>query len=149
MLLAANLAVAQMTPANGLNFKLGDDVATVKAALHTNQDPEQPESPFPVQVPMQVQMKQVLHLRTKGITVTFGRKQVAEQILLDSPFAGSVAGIKLGDNEAKIRAVMGKPIKEPWTFGTNRFFLYALDDSAYIQFTVTEDGGVQAIIIKK
>ena len=93
--------------------------------------------------------KSVLHLRTKGITVTFNKTDIAESIKIDESFSGSVAGIKLGDSEKTLRSVMGKPVKAPTPMGANQSFLYALDDSAYIRFDVNENNGVQAIYIQK
>jgi hypothetical protein len=141
-------AFAQLAPASGLNFKLGDDVATVKTALHTNIDPEPIENPFPVGININTG-KSMLHLRTKGITIIFNKKEIVESIKVDESYSGSVAGIKLGDSEKSLRSVMGKPVRAPASMGANQIFLYALDDTAYIRFDVNENNGVQTIYIQK
>jgi tryptophanase len=141
-------ALAQLTPAAGLNFKLGDDVSTVKTALHTNIDPEPIESALPAGFNMNAG-KSILHMRTKGITINFNKKEIAELIKIDEAYSGSVAGVKLGDSEKTLRSVMGKPVKTPTPLGANQIFLYALDDTAYIRFDVNENNGVQAIYIQK
>lgn len=140
-------AFAQLKPAAGLNFKLGDDVAAVKAALHTSIDPDPMESTLPGGFNINAG-KSTLHLRTRGITVIF-KKDIVESIKIDESFSGSVAGVKLGDSEKTLRSVMGKPVKTPSALGFNRLFLYALDDTAYIRFDVNDNDGVLAIYIQK
>jgi len=141
-------ALAQQAKVEGLNFKLGDDVNTVKTALHTNVDPE-PMDEDSVSSFNLNRGKTVIHLRTKGIQVFFSKKGVVENIRIEAPYEGSIAGIKIGDSETKVRSVMGKPLKKPWAFGANQAFLYALDDTAYIRFDINETDGVQSIYINK
>jgi hypothetical protein len=155
--LAATIAVAalslsaygQLTPAEGILFKLGDDVQTVKNGLKTSLDPEPVENTSPTAFANPNAGKSTLFLRTKGIRVNFNKAGGTEMIKFEPPFAGSIAGIKLGDTEKKLRDLKGKPIKTPWQFGSAQAFLYALDDTAYIRFDVTENEGVQAIYIQK
>lgn len=142
---------AQQSKIDGLPFKIGDDVATVKAALHTTIDPEPMENPFTgaaANVANPNAGKSLIHLRTKGIWAFF-KKDVVETIRLDAPFSESVAGIKLGDSEKKLFAAKGKPIKPPTPLGLNKTYQYVLDDSAYIRFEVSEADGVQTIWINK
>jgi hypothetical protein len=140
---------AQQVKVEGLNFKLGDDVNTVKTALHTNIDPEPMASSSINPNTDPNRGKTYIHLRSKGIWVFFNKKGILETIRFDAPYEASIAGVKLGDSEAKVRSVMGKPIKEPWAFGPNRAFQYALDDTAYIRFDISDTDGVQAIFINK
>lgn len=140
---------AQQVKVEGLTFKIGDDVTTVKTGLHTNLDPEPMESSMPTSISNPNSGKTFIHLRTKGIWAFFNKKEIVESIRFDAPFAGSIAGVKLGDSEKTVRTVMGKPIKTPWAFGANQAFLYVLDDTAYIRFDINEAEGVQTIFINK
>ena len=141
--------LAQQTPVEGISFKLGDDVQTVKNALKTNLDPEPMENTSPSAFTNLNAGKTTLFLRTKGIRVNFNKAGVVEMIKFEPPFTGSINGIKLGDTEKKVRDVKGKPIKTPWQFGAAQAFLYALDDTAYIRVDINESEGVQSIFIQK
>jgi hypothetical protein len=136
-------ASAQQVKIRGLNFKLGDDVNTVKTALQTDLDPE------PVTTADPNGGKTVIHLRTRGIWVFFSKQGVVETIRFDAPYERSIVGVRIGDSEATVRSVMGKPLKAPWAFGANQAFLYALDDTTYIRFDINETDGVQEIFINK
>jgi hypothetical protein len=140
---------AQLTPANGIDFKLGDDVQTVKNALKTDIDPEPLENSIPNASFNFNAGKSSLFLRTKGIHVNFNRKNVVESIMFEAPFAGAVAGVRLGDSDKKVTGMKGKPIKTPYQFGASQVYLYALDDSAYIRFDISEAEGVKSIWIQK
>jgi hypothetical protein len=142
------VASAQRHEVDGLNFKLGDDVDTVKAALHTDMDPEPRDDGSTSSIRPNAG-KTVINLRTKGIRVFFSRRGDVESILFDAPYAESIAGIKIGDPETKVRKLMGKPLKKPWNFGANEIFLYALDDAAYISFVMDDADDVQSIFINK
>jgi hypothetical protein len=142
-------ALAQQVPVEGISFKLGDDVQTVKNGLKTNLDPEPMENTSPSAFANMNAGKTTLFLRTKGIRVNFNKAGVVEMIKFEPPFAGSINGIKLGDTEKKVRGLKGKPIKTPWQFGAAQAFLYALDDTAYIRIDINENEGVQSIFIQK
>lgn len=141
--------LAQLSPVEGISFKLGDDVQTVKSALKTNLDPEPMANTAPSMFTNLNAGKTTLFLRTKGIRVNFNKAGALEMIKFEAPFAGAINGIKLGDTEQKVRNLKGKPIKAPWQFGTAQAFLYALDDTAYIRVDINENEGVQAIFIQK
>lgn len=141
--------LGQQTPVEGISFKLGDEIQTVKDALNTNLDPEPMENTSPSGFPNSNAGKTVLFLRTKGIRVFFNKAGIAQTIRFEPPFAGAISGIKLGDTEKKVRDLKGKPIKNPWQFGAAQAFLYALDDTAYVRFDISENDGVQTIFIQK
>ncbi len=150
-LAAAQSAIAQTAPVANLGFKLGDDVATVKAALSTNAEPEPMlKSPLlPANVPDLNRGKTVLHLRTKGIWVFFDTNGSAETIRLDAPFNGDVLGVKLGETTKQVIKKLGNPIKKPGAaFGALQTYRYVIDDSAYVTYD-TNDDGVQMIFISK
>lgn len=149
-MLAAQAGFAQTTPLPELGFKLGDDVATVKAALKTNVDAEPiPKNPIlPSNVPDINRGKTVLHLRTRGIWVFFNPAGTAETIRLDAPFSGDVLGVKVGEDIKQVTAKLGKPISRPTTLLTMQIYRYVLDDSAYVTFNANDDG-VQMIFITK
>ena len=162
--LLCGTASAQQGKIEGLNFKLGDDVVTVKTALHTNNDPEPINANPNVSVLAPNRNTVIAHsnnnpdsgntvifLRTKGIRVFFNQKGVAYKITFNAPYEGSIAGIKIGDPERKVRSLMGKPINKPLIFGPNINInlQYALDDTAYINFSINNTDGVQTISINK
>jgi hypothetical protein len=148
-LLSASCAAAQQG-STGLNFKLGDDVATVKAALGASGEPE----PMARNTALPANMdpnrgKTFFHLRTKGVWAFFNAQGTLETIRLDAPYAGKVRGIGLGDSAAKLKATLGPPIKKPFAaFITMERYQYVLDDSAYVSFD-TNDDGVQNIFINR
>jgi hypothetical protein len=142
---------AQQSGLPGLPVKLGDEVQTVKASLNTALDPEPIErSPaLPAGAVDVNKGKSVLHLRTKGIWVFFNPAGKAETIRLDAPYSGNVKGIKIGDTSQKLISTLGQPIKKPWTvFLTLQAYQYVLDDTAYVNFNVGDDG-VQYIFVTR
>lgn len=133
------------------NLMLGDDVATVKAKLNTNTDPEpMPRNPALPAGAFDINKgKTILHLRTKGLWTFFDKDGKLETIRLDAPFDGDVKGVKLGDDDKKLIATLGKPITKPASvFMTMQAYRYVLDDSAYVIFDLGDDG-VQYIFINK
>jgi hypothetical protein len=150
-LLSAQSAIAQTTPVPGLGFRLGDDVAAVKAALRTDTNPEaMPKSPLlPSGMPDANRGKTVLHLRTKGIWAFFDSTGTVYTIRLDAPFAGNVLGVKIGDTAQQVTTKLGNPIKKPSTaFLTMQSYQYVIDDSAYVSYDANDDG-VQIILITR
>lgn len=147
----ASPAFSEQGEVAGLKFKLGDDINTVKTALHTELNPEPmernaalPHNAFDIN-----KGKTVLHLRSKGIWVFFNPAGKTETIRLDAPFANSVLGISLGDSVDKITSSLGKPIKKPFSaFMTMQAYQYAPDDYQYVTFYVNDDG-VQYIFFTK
>ncbi len=133
------------------HLALGDVVATVQKKLDTKMEPEPmarnaalPATAFDIN-----KGKTVLHLRTKGVWTFFDRDGKLETIRLDAPFDGDVKGIKVGDDEKKLTATLGKPITKPTSvFMTLQAYRYVLDDSAYVTFDLNDDG-VQFIFITK
>jgi hypothetical protein len=149
--LAASCAYALPSGIEALGFKVGDDVNTVKVALHTTTEPEPMERnpALPAMMADPNKGKTVLHLRTKGIWVFFSPAGKVDTIRLDAPFSGAVMGIKLGDAKSKITSTLGNPIKKPYpTFITMEAYQYVLDDTAYVTFG-TNDDGVQYILVTK
>jgi hypothetical protein len=151
VLTTAQSVTAQTTPIPGLGIKLGDDVAKVKAVLSTDA-PLEPmtRSPLlPSNVPDINRGKTVLHLRTKGIWAFFDAGGSLETIRLDAPYTGGVLGVKVGDPAQQVTGRLGNPIKKPSTaFLTMQSYQYALDDTAYVNFDVSDDG-VQIILIHR
>jgi hypothetical protein len=138
---------AQQVNVPGLGFKLGDDIAVVRANLHTNQDTEPLSEVFVMPFNTVNAGKTVLHLRAKGVWV-YLKKDTVESIKLDAPFGGSIGGIKLGDSEHTVRAALGKPIRV-LPMGLNKSFTYVLDDSAYLRFDINDNDGVQTIYVQR
>lgn len=150
-LTSAQGAFAQMVPVPELGFKLGDDVSRVKSALRTTAEtePMARSVALPPGIPDPNKGKSVLHLRTRGVWAFFNASGNVESIRLDAPFAGTVLGIRLGDDTKKVTSKLGKPIKNPFpAFLVMQGYQYVLDDSAYVTFDVNDDG-VQVIFISR
>lgn len=144
-------AWAQQNAVPDINFNLGDDIPTVKAALNTKVETEPMErnAALPAGARDINAGKTILHLRTRGIWVFFNPSGKAETIRLDAPYSKPVKGIKVGDPTSKITAINGQPNKKPYTtFITMQAYQYALDDSAYVTFDANDDG-VQYIFITR
>jgi hypothetical protein len=116
-LLLPTFVFAQLSPLPSVAFKLGDDVPTVKAALHTTVEPEAiARNPaLPATFPDMNKGKSVLHLRTKDIWAFFNPTGTVETIRLDAPFKGDILGVKLGDGAGKITSTLGNPLTKPST----------------------------------
>jgi len=142
---AAGNVPAPEPPLLSVPFKLGDDIATVKAALHTNLDP------IPFSVPnfpgVQAQKSSSLHIETKGIWAFFNSQDQVEQIRFDAPFGGSFLGIQIGDSVTKVTSALGQPLKAPWLILDRHAYLYVLDEKTRVRFDLSDVGGVQSILL--
>ncbi|QGZ57861.1 hypothetical protein FAZ97_23585 [Paraburkholderia acidiphila] len=143
-------AFAQQVALPGIGFRIGDDLAEVKAALHTSDVPEPLAQPLllPANMHNPNQDKTVLHLRTKGISALFDASNKVQAIRLDAPFAGEVKGVKLGDSAKTVTSKLGDPVSKPATLLTFQIYRYVLDDEAYVAYWINVDG-VQAIVVGK
>src|SRR5882672_2241599 len=95
---------AQDTKINGLPIKLGDSIEKVKAALGTDIEPKESKSAVRANTKM-------LRLKTKGIWVFFDQEGRTYNIRLDAPFAGSIAGMQIGQSRALLVEKLGKPAR--------------------------------------
>ena len=143
--MCAALVSARALDVDQLPIKLGDTYDNVKEAYQTTLEPETLErSAIPGSTS--------LRLKTKGVWFFFDRSGKIYTIRLDAPFAGKVAGIKIGDTTARMMKVLGKPAKTPVPI-TNmmpRSFIYYPDDTTTVQFQTapnTED--IETIFIVK
>jgi hypothetical protein len=152
-LAAAQWAIAQpATTISSLGFDLGDDVARVQAALHTNARPFRFEKtpPFLPYFPGANRGMMALHLRGRGIWVFFGEDGVVQAIRLEAPFSGDVLGVKLDDMISQVRGKLGQATYAPFpAVGTLKAYRYMLDKSTFVEFDVNEDMEVKVISISK
>lgn len=91
-------------PIAGLPITLGDPVARVQAGLGTTVPPQ----PY-LSNSGEDRGEQVLRAPGTGVTVLFNRDGLARMIVLQPPFAGAVGGLRLGDDAARLKALLGEP----------------------------------------
>lgn len=136
-------AFAQGKRIEGLPIKLGDSVEAVRAALGTTLEPDPAKSALPSGA------KQ-LRLKTKGIWVFFDSNDRTYTIRLDAPFAGNVAGVKIGDPRAFLVKSLGEPPKVVKLPGKGPApYLYYLDDTTTVRFDFDQDDKISSIYIFK
>ncbi|HXC63642.1 MAG TPA: hypothetical protein VNZ67_04750 [bacterium] len=104
-------------------------MAAVQAAYHTHQAAAPDEIPREAyaQMPGGERLyaqaragnrgKTLLHLQGRGLWFFFDGDGRLAEIRFDRPFAGSVAGIRLGDTQAQVRANLGRPLDLPGSRG--------------------------------
>lgn len=142
-------AAQQNSSSTGLNFKLGDSVATVKAALGTTVEPEEMSRTSGIPANLDPNRgKTFIRLRTRGIWVFFQGDKL-QTIRLDAPYSGRIRGIGIGDSVKKLTATLGPPQIKPWSLGLMQAYRYALNDDAFLIFHVNADDEVQVMFINK
>jgi hypothetical protein len=144
--LAVGGAFAQTNKIEGLPIKLGDSIEAVKAALGTTLEPEESQSAVR-------RNTKSLRLKTRGIWVFFDQNGRSYNIRLDSPFPGTIAGVKIGDSRARLEERLGKPHKvlkqlAP-TLVKPEPYLYYIDDVTTVRFDFDPDGEIETAFILK
>ena len=123
-------ATERANPNLDVGVKLDDSVAAVQSSLHTDLQPEPMGDPFGTTM---------IHLRSKGIWVFFGKASRVSTIRLDRPYSGDVMGIKIGDRITSLISKLGAPIRQETVFSDKDTYVYAPDDTEYVQFDVAND----------
>jgi hypothetical protein len=145
-LLLTGPVAAQNARIEGLPIKLGDSIEAVKAALGTTLEAEDSKSAVR-------RNTKSLRLKTKGIWVFFDQDGRSYNIRLDAPFAGNIAGVKIGDSRARLQETLGKPHKViksvfPSTLRPEPY-LYYIDDLTTVRFDFDGDGEIETAFILK
>jgi len=140
--LVGRQALASTPAQSSLPFKLGDDLPTVQAALHTSEAP----TPFASIVPGSSQLR----LMEKGIVVSFNSLNRIYQIKLTPPFGGPILGVHIGDTVEAVTARLGAPAAPPAPIHDERYpgwhsYVYRLDETSRVSFHIDHSGLVQEI----
>jgi len=143
-LLGTSFAFSQQKPIESLPIKLGDTYEQVKAAYQTPLEPE----PAPSTVKGATQLR----LKTKGVWFFFNKDGKIYTIRLESPFPGSIGGVRIGDKVKDMQKVLGKPAKVPSTplpAVIGQRFVYYLDDITTAVFQANGDDEVEIVYLVK
>lgn len=107
-----------------LLVKVGDTLDHVRRAYHITAEPE-PVSSFPPG-------KTGLRLENIGILVIFDREGNVDTIRLESPFQGSISGVRIGDSSRKVLNILGEP--DPKKPGRSTGHFYYSDHRLHLLF---------------
>ena len=131
-----------MSHAYDVPVKLGDTMASVKAAYQTAAEPE--TANIPGKLPAKF-----LQIPDKGTWLFFDESGKIYTIRLERPFSGQVAGVKIGDSADSVLHTLGSPQKREPTPGLPDALVYQPDSkfSANIRFNRT--GAVEAIYLSR
>lgn len=150
LLICCPLALAQLNALPNIDFKLGDDVATVKSVLKTDIEPEYmiPRAEIRTGMPPSLTDTTMIHLRTRGIWAFFDKDGHVKTIRVDAPFRGDILGLQIGDAVDQMLAKLGQPIRKIPSPPDETRYSYAVDDTAYAIFD-TSDAKIDFILITK
>jgi uncharacterized caspase-like protein len=100
--------------AEDLRVALGDNIERVRAAYNIKVDP----------LPTQNEQL-LLNAPLDGLMFFFNEKdQTLRNIRADAPFAGSINGVRIGDNLDDVIARLGQPSRAPFDFNPNKAYLF-------------------------
>jgi hypothetical protein len=136
-------ALAQTANIEGMPIQVGDTLDKVQDVYKTTMVPEPVQSIH--------EGEKGLQLKTKGVWFFFDKDGKIETIRLDAPFKGAVNGVRIGDSTAKMRQVLGEPVKtltRPVTPEYNAY-LYYIDDRTTARFDVDGDNKIETVFLFK
>jgi Tfp pilus assembly major pilin PilA len=107
-----------------LLVKVGDTLDHVRRAYHITTEPEPVTSSPPG--------KTGLRLENIGIWFIFDREGNVDTIRLESPFQGSISGIRIGDSSKKVLKILGEP--DPKKPGRSTGHFYYSDHRLHLLF---------------
>lgn len=94
-----------------------------------------------------------LRLKTRGIWVFFDQEGRTYDIRLDTPFAGDVAGVQIGQSRSLLVEKLGNPAKilKGMAIDSNQAdpYLYHIDDLTTVRFDFDQDDAIATIYILK
>jgi hypothetical protein len=127
----------------GMPIKVGDTYDRVKAAYDTSLAPEPVRSINDGETGV--------HLKTRGVWFFFAKDGKIDTIRLDAPFHGAVSGVRIGDTSAKMREVLGEPVKtlKPPVTAEHAGYIYYIDDRTTARFDVDDDNKIETVFLFK
>ncbi len=145
LFVSANFGAARAETANieGMPIQVGDTLDNVQDAYKTNMMPEPVRSIHAGEKGLQ--------LKTKGVWFFFDKDGKIDTIRLDAPFKGAVNGVRIGDTTAKMREVLGDPIKtlKPPITPEHNAYLYYIDDRTTARFNVDGEDKIETVLLFK
>lgn len=138
----------------GLPFRFGDTADAVRAALATSARLETPSATT-------ARGNSVLRDRALGVAVYFGPDKLARSVRVEAPFGGTVAGVRIGDDLSRMRALLGTPqpaatlnlaglsesARRAMAQAEARRHRYALDTGSSVVFEVDADGRIVGAVL--
>lgn len=121
----------------GLRVPFGSDEATIREA-------------YKITAPMQLtggNRRPTLKSPDLGLWFFFDAKGLNDNIRIEAPFKGQIAGVGVGETLAQLTQKRGKPVREPWKFGQDNAYLYDLNPIARVRYDVAPDGRIFRIFI--
>ena len=88
-----------------------------------------------------------LRAQALGLWFFFDAKGLNDNIRVEAPFKGPVAGIAVGETLGALKSKRGNPVREPWNFGQDKAYLYDLNPIARVRYDVAPDGRIIRIYI--
>ena len=88
-----------------------------------------------------------LRAQALGLWFFFDAKCLNDNIRVEAPFKGPVAGIAVGETLGALKSKRGNPVREPWNFGQDKAYLYDLNPIARVRYDVAPDGRIIRIYI--
>ena len=121
----------------GLLVPFGTDEATIREA-------------YKITGPMQLSggnRRPTLRAEALGLWFFFDAKGLNDNIRVEAPFKGPVAGVGIGETSAALKAKRGAPVRPPWSFGQDKAYLYDLNPISQVRYDVAPDGRITRIFI--
>lgn len=137
----AEPAIAQTSawPVDGLRVQLGASAETVQNAYGIAGPPRPMHKDKPT--------TKMLRAPVLGLSFFFEGNDCLSNIRMDAPFAGSVAGLKLGESLAKMKKLLGEPMRPPWSFNRQQAHIYPLTPAALARYDVSPNGGITSMFV--
>ena len=135
--------LAEEANIEGMPIKIGDTYDRVKQAYDTSLTPEPVRSIHDGETGV--------HLKTRGVWFFFAKDGRIDTIRLDAPFQGAVNGVRIGDTTARLRDVLGEPVKtlKPPITPEHEAYVYYIDDQTTARFDVDDDNKIETVFLFK
>lgn len=118
----------------GLKAELGDPIERVRTAYNIKNEPFTSGRALMHRVPLE------------GLFFFFDKDGTLYQVRMDTPFGGSVQGIRIGDPIDKVLEQLGQPYTPPWAFGDSKAYAFQLSQMV-LRFDIAKDGKVATMMV--
>ena len=123
---------AKPVPVEGFRVALGDPFDRVKGVYPTATVGTDARSPPDLSLPLD------------GIRFFFLEDKTLNNIRVDSPFKGSVQGVRIGDSLDDVLRRLGQPYRTPWDFAGNKAYAYQIGETT-VRFDIDQSNKVVTI----